>query len=396
MRAAGGVWPEARVSDSRSSLTSSPAPRVSRARSILFRVVALVGSLAVALVATEWVLSWAANRRAEAGLAAAVRDRRGSIAPLYENTPGGLRLRRFLDLHHVDPISNRGTHIRTNALGYRGDAVGPKAPGELRILVLGDSITLAAYCEESETYPSQLEQRLVRPDRPVRVINAGVAGASLREYLLIFNETGRLTQPDWVVVGLFLNDAQQSRNFPIPQGLAAHSEIARRLAEHRYTEQVRDEAPREYERLSGRFYPTTQYAPDAWRHDRAAFEAQIALNALDWGAAWFSWAWEEMRPDLDGLRGLAVHDRFRLFVVLFPCTMQVEAEFLDDQPQRYFERLLAELGIRHLDLLPAFRAAYRKSGRSLAYDHCHLTPQGNALAAEELARALALGARTKP
>lgn len=351
---------------------------------MVFRAIALLASLAVAFIAAELALSRRRDRSAAQAVDDAVRQHRQSIAALYENSPGGLRLRRFLDVEHVDSISGRRVSFRTNALGYRDAELGPKPAGERRLLVLGDSITLAAYCEEAETYPRLLERRLRAADGAVRVINAGIAGAALREELLVLHETGLLTQPDSVLVGLFLNDAQQSRVYPIPQGLAEYSEIARRWSEQQYSRQVLGEAKAQYERLSGRFFPTTQYAADAWRSDRAAFEAEIARNVLDWGAAWFPWAWEEMRPDLDVLRGLGARHGFKLCVALFPCTAQVEAETLDDQPQRSFERLLAELGIAHLDLLPALRAAYRRTGRSLAYDHCHLTPEGNAVVAEAL------------
>jgi hypothetical protein len=44
--------------------------------------------------------------------------------------------------------------------------------GELRILVLGDSITFGDYVDEDETYPAALERRLqaAMPARVVRLI----------------------------------------------------------------------------------------------------------------------------------------------------------------------------------------------------------------------------------
>jgi lysophospholipase L1-like esterase len=305
---------------------------------------------------------------------------------IYELTPeGSYRLRRFLDKSITDPISNVPTHIRTNALGYRGGPVGPKEPGEFRILALGDSITLSAYTQEHETYPAILEGLLGNSGGNVRVLNAGISGAGLREELLVLHETGLLTQPDLVIVGLFLNDATRSRMFRIPEGLLAHSAIARRFAENQYVEEALAESRREYERLSGRPSPTETFAELAWRNDRAAFEKKIAEGAADWGRGFYAWAWAEMRPDLDIMRALAAEHGFELLVVLFPATIQWEANFVDDRPQRHFENLMKELGLRHFDLLPVMRAAYQRDRRSLSFDHGHLRPEGNRVAAEAIA-----------
>jgi len=61
---------------------------------------------------------------------------------LYSHT--GTRLKknaRGLVRHHA--LSQTDIEIRTNSLGFRHRDMGLKQPGELRILVLGDSITLA-------------------------------------------------------------------------------------------------------------------------------------------------------------------------------------------------------------------------------------------------------------
>lgn len=300
-----------------------------------------------------------------------------------------MRLRRFLDCKIVDPASGREVHFRTNALGYRSGPILPKAPGEYRILVLGDSITLSAYTEEDETYPAVMEQLLnaERKGPPtIRVINAGMRGACLREELLILTETGLLTEPDLVLVGLYLNDAKRSRMFPLPEGLAAYSAIARKLEEVRLANELSDEARQRWEKYSGKPFPTGEFAEDAWRTDRAAFEKLIAEAAVDWGFSWFPAAWEEMKPDIELLRELASKYKFRLAIALFPSTYQVEASYLDDTPQRYFAGMMADTDVPQLDLLPVLRAAYTTRRQSLSYDNCHLTPEGNAVAAEALVK----------
>lgn len=354
----------------------------------------VTGVLVLGIAVSDLIFYYLENRFSSSPLAAAARQRGPS---LYEITPRGVRLRRFLDVEFVDPISGRAVAFRTNNFGYRGPDVGLKPPGEYRILVLGDSITLSSYTEEAEAYPAAIEAMLngsapstaggARPQGGVvyRVLNAGIAGAALREELHVLNETGLFTSPDLVLLGLFLDDAQRSHQFPMPEGLAAYSAIARRVSEMLQSQEITGEARKEYTRLSGRPYPEQPFPEGAWRHDPEAYEAEVAAACANWGRGCFPWTWEVMRPDIEVMQGLGRQHGFKLAVVLFPATKQWETEVQDDRAQRLFSALMNELELPHLDLLPVFRAEYRRQPRPLSYDHCHLVPEGSRIAAEAIA-----------
>lgn len=102
--------------------------------------------------------------------------------------------------------------LKTNAQGMVGPAVGPKAPGEFRIVVLGDSYTVGGQVPYEQTFPAVLERDLRGAGYSnVRVVNAGVGGYTT------FNESGLLRedvswlQPDLVVVAAFLgNDVSEN------------------------------------------------------------------------------------------------------------------------------------------------------------------------------------------
>lgn len=355
--------------------------------------IGLLGCIAVFVLGDMAVYWWGALR-GESPVIAEIKRRSQRGPGLHEETPdGGKRLRRYLDdVVAMHQVSRRRTSLRTNALGFRGPPVGPKPADEFRILALGDSITLGHYVEEPETYPARLEailNRIPRKDKKrYRVINAAVDGIALAEEVRILLETGLLTQPDVVLVGLYLNDAEASTYYRPPDGLLGRTAIGRRLHFSEVARELELRGRRMYEDLSGKPFPTTPFPEGAWRTRREAFDAEIAKAMVDWGNGYFQESWDVMRPDLRRLRDLAAEHGFDLLVALFPATPQVEAEFLADEPQRMFLKIAADLNIRHLDLLPALRTAYRAQGRSLAYDQCHLNPEGNTVAARAIAEFL--------
>ena len=71
------------------------------------------------------------------------------------------------------------SRITINQVGVRDREIEPKAPGERRLVVLGDSLVMAVQVPLEDTFVARLEQRLnasAVPPATYRVINAGVQG----------------------------------------------------------------------------------------------------------------------------------------------------------------------------------------------------------------------------
>lgn len=106
------------------------------------------------------------------------------------------------------------TRIAINDQGIRDDQpIGPKAPNERRIVVLGDSLVLSVQVDHRQTFCHLLEERLNRAGGPIRyrVINAGVQGYGPVEELLFFRHVARAFQPDVVIAAVFVgNDAEEA------------------------------------------------------------------------------------------------------------------------------------------------------------------------------------------
>jgi len=153
---------------------------------------------------------------------------------LVEYTPRGCRLipnSRVLIKNHR--ISHSDIKMEINSLGFRDDEISPeKSEDELRILVLGDSITWASYLPAEETFVERVEEYLRQsfPDRLVEGINAGVGDIGLKEEIAILEERGLAARPDLVVISFYLNDSRPPWGFPGELGsrgwLRRHSLLA--------------------------------------------------------------------------------------------------------------------------------------------------------------------------
>lgn len=317
-----------------------------------------------------------------------------TLKALHRRTPAGKRILPNLDVVIDDhQTSHRRVHVRTNQFGLRGPDVPARADRELRILVLGDSITFADYVDEAETYPARLERDLQArlPNRVVRVLNAGGPNVGTMDEAGLLDELAAPLRPDLVLVGFYMNDAVGQAPYPsriaVPAGLG-WSRLAERAATT-YARLVHEAQVRP------RYVWVHDFAARAWVRERAAYDALVQKASGDWGAAWQEDSWGPVEAALRHMQAVGNAQGFRIAVAAFPVSVQVESDHEDDRPQRRIRALAGRLDMPFVDVLPALRAA---RGRPLFYDQCHLTPEGNALAAgviAEMIRALPVASASR-
>jgi lysophospholipase L1-like esterase len=301
-------------------------------------------------------------------------------------TPTGFRLRaNTVAVIGSHKLSHTRVEIRTNSRGFRGPEIGEKQG--TRVLFLGDSITLADYLREEDTFVRRVEELFREDGRAVETINAGVGAIGLANELAILLETGLEVDPDVVVVGFYLNDAESSAGVELLELPAAlrWSRLAHYVAlampglVHLERTETDLELRRAWADEVRAAYPPAEGDP---MKDPAAFPQLIQQAWFDWGTAWSESAWERIEPIVRELDRQARLEGFRLLFLCFPVREQVEAEFVSDLPQRRLSRILDELDVPLLDLLPLLRAEHRASNETLFYDQCHHTPYASARIAE--------------
>ncbi len=309
----------------------------------------------------------------------------------------GYRLRPNARTRFV--TSEFDAHIAINAQGVRDDRdIGPKAPNERRVVVLGDSLVLSVQVDRQQTFCSLLEERLNRGDGPYtyRVINAGVQGYGPVEELLFFREVVRHFQPDLVVETIFVgNDAEEAvASAPRLRGDArATAEVVSESLRTRLRRLVRRSMVLQVLRLrvvsvTDRL-PTFKAPPEPPLQSYAAHPApRIA---------------EGMRISRDCVSAIADEASSvgaRTMVMLVPARFQVDdpdygrlktavaqagGELVRDAATDRFDAALADVPLPRLDVLPALRAAL--PGKDVFFQETvHFTPRGHEIVAEAMER----------
>jgi len=323
-------------------------------------------------------------------------ETRGVPNALYITTDEGRRLRpNTVATIYRHLLSHNDVVLRTNSLGYRNPELTSKE--RPRLLFLGDSITFADYVHEKDTYVRIVQELSEETSKPVETVNAGVGATGLTDYFSILKKSGLGTNPDLVVVGLYLNDFQSSpsaNQIQAPRFLRGSwfvhyllnsVSIVRASIERPVPGSVSREELKAWDVEIQEKFPSIEPASG----DDDAFEDLVLKNKRDWGGAWSSGAWKRMTEVLATMKPLLDRAGARMVIVMFPVRYQVDAKNVYDFPQRQARKVAQEMQVEILDLLPELRREKETSSVPLFYDHCHYTPHGNRVVATKIYEFLA-------
>jgi len=294
------------------------------------------------------------------------------------------------------------TEIAINNAGVRDvDEIGPKLPGEKRILILGDSLVLSVQVPFEQTFSELLEARLnesaarPRTSAPVRyrVINGGVQGYGPVEELLFFRSVAKTVQPDLVLTTLFVgNDAEEAvTSAPKLQPRRAAADVLRESAATSLRRTVRRSMVLQVLRL--RIRSATERLRGLQGPPEAPLQSYAAKPADRIGQGL-----EITRECVRQIAAEAASTGARTAVVLMPARFQVDdgdygrlhdavaeqgGELVRDAATERFKSSLSSLSLPITDLLVPLRQA--PPGAPLFFElNVHLTPRGHTIVADHL------------
>ena len=268
--------------------------------------------------------------------------------------------------------------FRTNELGLRDEPY--RADADLKILVLGDSITWGNGIDDIEDlYPKRLQRKLAQhqPNRSVFVINSGVPGYSTFQEAAYLKLRGLALRPNLVVLQFCLNDIVERYNTLAQYGgdnvfLGVDTRIGGAgirafLIRH----------SRAMERLF------------RFAQRRARGREEYDVGQLTKPGAWspaLEEAWALVVRELEEVRLTTKQAGIPLLLVIAPYASQLTDPEHTRQPQ---DRLIAYArshGVAYIDLLPDLvRIQQAQPALRLFIDANHFTVPGHLVLAELLA-----------
>ena len=281
--------------------------------------------------------------------------------------------------------------FRMNSLGFRGPEIpNPKPAGTIRILFLGDSITLGGRLPEDETFVIRVGKALSEAGSThYEVINGGIGDVGLYEEEDALKTQGLKAQPDVVVLCWYLNDARPPIGFPeevvydnwLIRWMGSHPIFDKSYLAGFVYDTVRKSLVAKQLFQDRRFQWVRPFLEGRWMTDPSQFAGLIRLAGFDWGDAWNPKSMNWMEGKIRSLKEFIEARGMRFVVIAMPVYPQVYARFkspIIDFPQEELAQYSEKNGIRLLNLLPLLR---QQSKERLFYDNCHYTPHGNEVVA---------------
>ncbi len=349
------------------------SPQHSRSRRFLFAVLTWVAALALVEVAVRVA-------RPEVG------------QPFYPGYPSGLVLPDD-NLGHVYTRGFNGTFpaysdipVITNSRGFR-DLEWPATPDAARprVMVLGDSVTMGSAVRREQRYTEQAAFNLMQRAKPIEFCNCGVNGYNVEQYATMLKLRGKELQPNFVLVGLVLNDAEpldpeDARRIDLAAAVRAGSNWAglRVFARDHQFDLGQSYAYNLIRRgVKARMWASKDYAAQMAKRYNDETIANLKRIFQDGTAI------RRLRYNLKTMDEFARQQLgARLAVVVFPYHSQLTSN--DRTISRQIDDLLQELNIACVDLFDVFLPKL-SAELYVAGDDCHPNAAGHQLAGEAAA-----------
>jgi len=254
--------------------------------SYLLRIAVLLLSLLFTLFVSEGLARWLVPTRIEGNL----------IRYLPENRRRLIKGTRGIIKKH--DLSGQDVFMRINSLGFRGPEFPKEKPrNEKRIIFLGDSVTMADYLDEEQTFVVRIQRILnsTISKFKIRTINAAIGDIGLRDAREIFEEARVGVSPDLVVIGFYLNDSRPPWGFPQELGRRGWLRQNSQLADIIYQRMKLKGWIKE--KGEHRFPSRDQYEHLDWRNKTEDFYKLARLFRYDWGSAWEKGSWDSVENE---------------------------------------------------------------------------------------------------
>jgi lysophospholipase L1-like esterase len=273
--------------------------------------------------------------------------------------------------------------IKINEYGQHDDSFPvKKKKKELRILNLGDSITMGHEVTKDETYSKYLEVILhdsLKNYEIIQAINAGVQGYSTFQELEVLKRD-LIFQPDIVTIGFCLNDVTEP--FAVNKNFGGTG-----LDYHKVTQATNGTLSYLVNETGfGRLIQEIRISKLDAKQEKLAELFDVQKMLLHKDDPMYQARWKFTLKKLTEIYSLCKSRNIRIILLVFPYTFQFEDLNLS-WTQAMLIKNAKENDIDYIDFLEVFKKEMNSNQNNLKHyylDEDHFTPQGHQLVAREL------------
>jgi len=286
--------------------------------------------------------------------------------------------------------------VTINSLGLRdvgGPQTLPAIKDKYRILTLGDSMTFGLFVDDKDTYPYRLQAILDARGKRAAVLNAGVGGGVLSDYLYYLKVKGLALKPDMVIISFCENDLEGLDKSPLYERMQNEnvSSFGKTLKLTKFMRVFRKiELSYRYQRWLRK--TKDERVKTILKEERRDLEDvlwvaayQGKLPAVDPAAPELRAAWDKNFAVMAETIELLRRHNIRVVFLIYPNILSVFERTKSDS-QDIWRKFLAGQDVVLVDPLPVFqahKAEYLQLYNNLPRDF-HLSGAGNRLVAEEI------------
>lgn len=230
------------------------------------------------------------------------------------------------------------SQFRINSYGLRGKEFNViKDKDTFRVIAIGDSITFGASLNEENNYASLLEKHLNdnrELNKYFEVINAGVGGYNIWQYLEVYKEKARKLSPDLIIVGICQNDFEVVGPYSVDLFGMVRGDF--------------DAETRKGLLDNLAIYRTVSNGIKMYSLTRES--GQDAVKSI---APILSKKWTEGSVPLNEFVKIAKEDNVPILFVIFPYRFQIKGDNLNSDEK--FIEFMKDNSVLYIDLLDSFR-----------------------------------------
>lgn len=270
----------------------------------------------------------------------------------------------------------RDGSININSHGLRDrERKWEKPEGTRRILGIGDSFTFGYQVDSKDCYLKQLERGLNKGDGPWDVINAGVTGYNMWQYLAYVKCCGYKYRPDLMIIGVFFDDLNGD---PFTEMKASDPQRYRSLSSLRIVNFIRNS----FEMFKYRYRHLLGATWLKSIEERRAFINSTRDGLLLKGEA-DPQIYRKFEIRLRKLLQVAEAHQIRVLVFLIPDVIQLGHPELQGM-NKLLREICDRCGVPFLDMTPSFEGIKDTNSLYLMPYDAHTSPLGHSIMARQL------------